>query len=127
MNHRFAAAWAAAFGASGVILGSVGAHPIRATLEAAGMLGAWQTANSFQLLHAAALLGFAGWLRASPNPAAASAAWAVRLWILGTVLFSGSLYMLALGGPRWIGPATPVGGVALIAAWVLAAVAALAA
>ena len=53
-------------------------------------------------------------------------AWAVRLWAAGTVLFSGSLYALALGGPRWLGPVTPLGGAALIAGWVLAAAAAFA-
>jgi uncharacterized membrane protein YgdD (TMEM256/DUF423 family) len=51
----------------------------------------------------------------------------VRLWAAGTVVFSGSLYALALGGPRWLGPVTPLGGTALIAGWVLAAAAALAA
>jgi uncharacterized membrane protein YgdD (TMEM256/DUF423 family) len=48
------------------------------------------------------------------------------LWVAGTVLFSGSLYALALGGPHWIGPITPLGGLGLIAGWVCAAGAALA-
>ena len=50
--------------------------------------------------------------------------WAARLWLIGVVLFSGSLYWLAVGGPRWLGPVTPLGGVALMAGWLLVAVAA---
>jgi uncharacterized membrane protein YgdD (TMEM256/DUF423 family) len=125
MNHRVALAWAGVLGATGVITGALGAHPIRPALEAAGTLAAWETACRFQLVHAAALLGFAGWLRSGPAPCARAAAWAPRLWIAGTALFSGSIYALALGAPRWLGPVTPVGGVALIAGWVLAALAAL--
>ncbi|HEY5227518.1 MAG TPA: DUF423 domain-containing protein [Opitutaceae bacterium] len=124
MNHRIALAWAGVLGATGVILGAFGAHTLRASLDASGMKEVWDTASRYQLLHAAALVGFAGWIRASPAPANACAAWAVRLWALGTLLFSGSLYFLALGAPRGVGAVTPLGGVALIAAWILAAVAA---
>jgi uncharacterized membrane protein YgdD (TMEM256/DUF423 family) len=80
---------------------------------------AWETAVTFQLLHASALLGFAGWLKASAGAARASARWAVRLWAFGTVAFSGSIYVLCLGGPG-MGPVTPLGGLALIAGWILA-------
>jgi len=124
MHHRVALAWAGALGSSGTILGALGAHALKLQLAAGGFLEAWGTAVTFQLVHAAALLGFAGWLRASPGPAGAGARWAVRLWIAGTLLFSGSIYCLALGGPRALGPATPLGGLALIAAWILAACAA---
>jgi uncharacterized membrane protein YgdD (TMEM256/DUF423 family) len=82
----------------------------------------WDTASRYQILHAAALLGFAAWLR--PAERLAGAAWTVRLWAAGTLLFSGSLYALALGGPRWLGPITPLGGACLIAGWVTAACAA---
>jgi uncharacterized membrane protein YgdD (TMEM256/DUF423 family) len=121
MHPRLALAWAGALGSTGVILGAFGAHGLRASLDAAGTREVWDTASRYQLLHAAALVGFAGWIRASPAPAGRSAAWAVRLWAAGTLLFSGSLYVLALGGPRWVGPVTPLGGVALIAGWILAA------
>jgi uncharacterized membrane protein YgdD (TMEM256/DUF423 family) len=127
MQHRTALAWAGALGATGVILGAFGAHALRGALEAAGTRDAWETASRYQLLHAAALLGFAGWSRASPGKPGACAAWAPRLWVAGTLLFSGSLYALALGAPRWLGPVTPLGGAALIAGWALAAGAALAA
>ena len=121
MHPRSALAWAGVLGATGVVLGAFGAHGLRATLDAAGTREVWDTASRYQLLHAVALVGFAGWLRSSPNPPGRTAAWAVRLWAAGTVLFSGSLYALALGGPRWLGPVTPLGGVGLIAGWILAA------
>jgi uncharacterized membrane protein YgdD (TMEM256/DUF423 family) len=126
MHHRVALAWAGALGATGVVLGALGAHALKPRLAVAGMADAWQTAVIFQLVHAAALLGFAGWLRPVAAPPGRCAAWAIRLWILGTLLFSGSIYCLALGAGPGVGPLTPLGGVALIAAWVFAAGAALA-
>ena len=125
MNNRTAVAWAGALGASGVALGAFGAHLLRASLDAAGTREVWETAVRYQLLHAVALLGFAGWARSADRPPGRSAAWTVRLWVAGTVLFSGSLYGLAMGGPRWLGPLTPLGGLSLIAGWVMASVAAL--
>jgi len=127
VHHRLALVWAGIVGATGVAAGAAGAHPLHGALKAAGTLEAWETAARFQLVHAAALLGFAGWLRSSARPEGRCAAWAVRLWIAGTALFSGSLYALALGGPRWLGPATPLGGAALIGGWLFAALAAFAA
>jgi len=124
MQHRTPLAWAGVLGALGVALGAFGAHALKATLETAGTRDAWEIAVRYQLLHAAALLGLAAWLRASPGPDP-RAAWATRLWVLGVALFSGSLYLLALGGPRWLGPVTPLGGACLIAGWIVVATAAL--
>ena len=124
MQHRTPLAWAGALGATGVALGAFGAHVLKGALQAAAMWEAWGTAVNFQLLHAAALLGIAAWLRAAPAPSRA-VAWAARLLAAGTVLFSGSLYLLALGGPRWVGPLTPLGGLSLIAGWIVVATAAL--
>ena len=124
MQHRTPLAWAGALGATAVALGAFGAHVLKGALQAAGMWDAWETAVTFQLLHAAALLGVAAWLRAAPSPSR-GIAWAARLLAGGTVLFSGSLYALALGGPRWIGPLTPLGGLSLVAGWTVAAAAAL--
>jgi uncharacterized membrane protein YgdD (TMEM256/DUF423 family) len=126
MNHRTSLAWAGALGASGVVLGALGAHALKGALIAAGTRDAWETAVNVQLVHACALLGFAGWLRPAGTPVGSRAAWAVRLFVLGTVLFSGSIYGMAFGGQHWLGPATPLGGLCLIAAWILAACAALA-
>jgi uncharacterized membrane protein YgdD (TMEM256/DUF423 family) len=123
MQHRIALAWAGVLGASGVILGAFGAHALRASLDASAMKEVWETASRYQLLHAAALAGLAGWLK-TPSPGSAAAFWAVRMFVTGTLLFSLSLYLLALGAPRWIGAVTPLGGLALIAGWILAACAA---
>jgi uncharacterized membrane protein YgdD (TMEM256/DUF423 family) len=124
MNHRKAILWAGTLGATGVALGAFGAHALKGRLEAAGTAASWDTAARYQLLHAAALLALAAWLRGAPNR---PLAWAARLWVLGTVLFSGSLYLYCLGGPRGVVFLTPIGGACLIAGWSLAAIGAAAA
>jgi uncharacterized membrane protein YgdD (TMEM256/DUF423 family) len=122
MNQRTALAGAAALGATGVALGAFGAHGLQAALGAAGRKELWDTASRYQILHAAALLALASWIRAGGGAASRWEAWAARLWLAGTVLFSGSLYLLALGvPPRWIWPVTPIGGAGLIAGWIAAA------
>ncbi len=101
---------AALLGALGVALGAFGAHGLRERLDAHA-LGVWETAVRYHLVHAVALLAIA----LSPHAAALrSASW---LFAAGIALFSGSLYALALGGPRVLGPITPLGGLALIAGW----------
>lgn len=108
---------AGAFGALGVVLGAFGAHGLRAQLGADG-LETWQTAVNYHLVHTLALLAVGLWLRLSdpivPGVALPLAGWA---FAIGVVLFSGSLYALALGGPRVLGPVTPLGGVAFIVGW----------
>ena len=106
----------ALLGASGVGLGAFGAHALKARLQAAGTESTWDTAVQYHLLHAVVLLAIGLWTRFSP---ALSGAVAVSGWLffVGVVLFSGSLYGLALGGPRWLGPITPLGGLAFIAGW----------
>lgn len=116
MNHRFALLAAGLLGATGVALGAFGAHALKETLLERGMSATWETAVRYHLLHAVALLGWAAWLRQT-SAASGAAAWVARGWTIGVVLFSGSLYWLALGGPRWLGPITPLGGAALIAGW----------
>jgi uncharacterized membrane protein YgdD (TMEM256/DUF423 family) len=115
-------------GATGVASGAFGAHALRAALTARDTREVWETGVRFHLFHALALLGIAGWLRGGETGIAARrAAWAVRGWAVGTVLFSGSLYALAFGAaPQWAGPVTPLGGACLLAGWVFAAAAALA-
>jgi uncharacterized membrane protein YgdD (TMEM256/DUF423 family) len=97
-------------GFTGVGLGAFGAHGLKATLETGNQLETWKTAVFYQLVHAVALLALANW----PNPAARKIGWC---WIAGVLLFSGSLYGLALGGPKILGPVTPLGGVAFLAGW----------
>jgi uncharacterized membrane protein YgdD (TMEM256/DUF423 family) len=112
-------------GLTGVALGAMGAHALKAALEERGMLEAWETASRYHLFHAVALLGAAAWSRAAaPGPGERLFVWAAWAWCLGVALFSGSLYWLALGGPRWLGPVTPLGGLALMTGWLLLAIAA---
>ena len=112
----FFLALAAFYGASGVVLGAFGAHGLKDRL-ATGTLETWQTAVFYHLIHALALLAVGMWLRftaTTPGGALMVAGWG---FAAGVLLFSGSLYWLALGGPRLLGPVTPLGGLALIAGW----------
>jgi len=109
---------AALLGAAGVALGAFGAHGLRARLDARS-LEVWETAVRYHLVHAVALLALA------LSPYAASLRTAGWLFAAGIALFSGSLYALALGGPRLLGPVTPLGGLAFIAGWLWIARAAL--
>ena len=108
----------AIFGALGVIAGAFGAHSLRDILEASGTGEVWRTAVFYNLVHSvASLVVTANRERLGTGPA-----W---LWLVGVVLFSGSLYVLALGGPLWLGPVTPIGGALLIAGWLWLAIGAL--
>lgn len=107
---------AALLGAAGVGLGAFGAHALKSRLELAGTLSTWETAVQYHLLHAIVLLVLGIWARLSPSLAATINV-SGALFIAGILLFSGSLYGLALGGPRWLGPVTPLGGLAFILAW----------
>ena len=96
-----------------VIAGAFGAHALKGSLTPAA-LATFETAARYQLFHALALLVVAGMLERLRHPAVVRAAWG---FLAGTVLFSGSLYTLALTGHRWLGAVTPLGGAAFIAGW----------
>lgn len=96
-------------GLTGVALGAFGAHALKETLATGSHTSTWQTAVLYHLVHAIALL------------AVPSDKWAGRCWIAGVVLFSGSLYWLSLGGPKFLGPITPLGGLFLLLGWTLVA------
>lgn len=98
-------------GASAVILGALGAHALHARLSPQ-MLDVWHTAVQFQFWHALALLACALMRRTHATHLVAV------LFVLGIVLFCGSLYALALGAPRGVGVITPLGGLAFIVGWV---------
>jgi uncharacterized membrane protein YgdD (TMEM256/DUF423 family) len=99
------------FGLTGVALGAFGAHGLKNTLEATGGLENWKTAVFYQLIHAVALLALA---TRTESVTRAIGGW----WVIGVVLFSGSLYALALGVPaKFIWPVTPLGGLALLLGW----------
>ena len=97
-------------GASAVVFGAFGAHALRDVLDARGT-ELWHTAVSYHFWHALALV-FAVVAAGGRARSLAMACFAV-----GIVVFSGSLYALALGAPRWFGAITPLGGVAFIVGW----------
>jgi uncharacterized membrane protein YgdD (TMEM256/DUF423 family) len=101
---------AALFGLVGVALGAFGAHALKDRLSA-DALEWWKTATLYHLLHAAAMLG-----SGRPDGRASASTWS---FAAGVVLFSGSLYAMALTDVRALGAVTPVGGVALIVGWAL--------
>jgi uncharacterized membrane protein YgdD (TMEM256/DUF423 family) len=124
-RDRFPLLAAGILGLTGVAIGAFGAHTLKSTLIERGMLQAWETGSRYHLFHAVALIGVAAWVRATTEERGARLiVWVARLWCIGVVLFSGSLYWLALGGPRWLGPVTPFGGVALMTGWLLLTIAA---
>ena len=104
--------------ALGVALGAFGAHALKARLSA-DMLAVWQTAVQYHLWHALGLVAIG--LLAQHLPASVPVRVAGWLMVAGIVLFSGSLYVLAATGTRWLGAVTPLGGACLIVAWLVVA------
>jgi uncharacterized membrane protein YgdD (TMEM256/DUF423 family) len=96
-----------------VAAGAFGAHALRARLSA-DLLAAFETGARYQMYHALALLVVAWAATRWPGPPMRAAGW---LFVAGTVIFSGSLYLLALTGARGFGAVTPVGGLAFLAGW----------
>ena len=100
----------------GVGAGAFGAHALKATLSA-DMLAVYQTGVSYQMWHALGLFGIG--LLQQQTPESTRVTWAGWLMFVGILLFSGSLYLLALLELRWLGMITPIGGVCFLIAWVL--------
>lgn len=111
MNTSIPLRLAAALGLLGVALGAFGAHALKPTLAAFGTADIWQTAVFYHLVHAVALLALALAGRADR--------WMTGLWTVGVVIFSGTLYVLATSGIKWLGAITPIGGTLLIIGWLL--------
>jgi Uncharacterized small membrane protein len=105
-------------GFTAVALGALGAHALKEKLTASGNLDSWQTASSYQLAHAVAGLAVLAWAAAQTGRRSAMQRIAM-CWLLGSLLFSGSIYALSLGAPRFLGPVTPLGGIAFLVGWVL--------
>lgn len=112
---QFALTTAAIYGLLGVILGAFGAHALSDRLTQ-DMQAVWHTAVQYQFYHALALLGLGILMRVMT-----SGAWfnvAGLCFCAGILIFSGSLYILALSGVRWLGAITPIGGLLLLAGWI---------
>lgn len=105
-------------GGLAVMLGAFGAHALRDRLTPQ-LLDTFETGVRYEIYHAFAILVVALALTRWSSSLIGYAGWA---FVLGTILFSGSLYLLVLTDTRWLGAITPLGGVAFIAGWVLLAV-----
>ena len=98
-------------------LGAFGAHGLRGILDAAD-LETFEVGVRYQMYHALALLAVSWAMTRWESPALVASGW---LFVVGIAIFSGSLYLLVLTGPRWLGAVTPVGGVAFLVGWALLA------
>ena len=115
MDSRKTLILGAAFAGLAVAAGAFGAHLLKPILDTT-MLAVFETAVRYQMYHALALCVVAGAGERDPRLRVTAVAW---LFLIGIVLFSGSLYLLSLSGIRWVGALTPLGGAAFIAGWVL--------
>jgi len=109
----------ALFGALGVGLGAFGAHGLKGRVEESS-IAIWQTAASYQMWHALALLVVA-WVISEGSSTAGRVSGVA--FTVGILLFSGSLYVLVLSGVKWLGAVTPLGGLAFIIGWISLAMA----
>lgn len=100
-----------------VTLGAFGAHGLRGRLVP-DMLTTFDIGVRYQMYHALGLVAVGLGMTRWPSSSMALAGW---LFIAGTLVFSGSLYVLALSGQRWLGAVTPIGGAAFIAGWIVLA------
>ncbi|WP_217594065.1 DUF423 domain-containing protein [Cohnella sp. GbtcB17] len=106
-----------------VAFGAFGAHALKETLSE-HYLEVFETGVRYQMYHGLGILLVA--LLAERFPSATKLMqWSARLLLIGTVLFSGSLYILSLSGIDWLGAITPLGGVGFLAGWACLAIAAL--
>lgn len=103
----------AVYGLLGVACGAFGAHALRARL-APDLLAVYHTGVEYQFYHALALLAVGLLAQQRDALALTVAGWC---FVLGVLLFSGSLYLLALSGTRWLGAITPLGGLLFLAGW----------
>jgi uncharacterized membrane protein YgdD (TMEM256/DUF423 family) len=101
---------------SAVLLGAFGAHALKETLSAYDSIQTWETAVRYQMWHAIALILLSMISLTQPTPKMIG-----PCFTIGALLFSGSLYGLALDGPKWLGPITPLGGLSLMIGWLLLA------
>ncbi len=112
--ERFFLVFGSSLGLLAVAAGAFGAHALRDRMDPA-FLEVFETAARYQMYHALALIAVAILMsRSTGNPWLAAAG---LLFVAGTLVFSGSLYVLTLTGLRWLGAITPLGGVCLLLGW----------
>ncbi len=125
MSPQVIIVWGASLTGLGVLLGAFGAHWLRQKLDSQA-LEWFQTGLNYHFIHSLSLLVLALiliWLRTMSVPSSSGfLPHAAIAFIVGIVLFSGSLYLMALGAPRMLGMVTPLGGLAFLVGWVLVVV-----
>ncbi len=112
-------ALAAVLGAVAVALGAWAAHGLEAAYGARAV-ALVETAVRYQLWHALAIMAALGLHRVAGREVEALVR-AAQLFALGMILFCGALYILAFGGPRWLGAVAPIGGLGMITGWLMLA------
>ena len=108
-------------GAIAVATGAFGAHGLQSRVDER-MLEIWETAARYQMYHALALFGVAWLVSQTQATSATVAGWS---FFAGTLIFSGSLYIMVFTGMKWLGAITPIGGTVLIVGWICCLLAAL--
>lgn len=119
---RFAIVAGGILGGLAVAGGAFGAHGLKATLDASGQAGNWETAARYAMVHALALVAVG--LLAATRPQTPGLTAATWCFLIGSVIFSGCLAVLALTGIKVLGAVVPIGGLLLIAGWLALAAAA---
>jgi uncharacterized membrane protein YgdD (TMEM256/DUF423 family) len=109
MTSIWAIRVAATLGFLAVVLGAFGAHGLQAVLTRHGMASIWETAVFYHFIHAVMLF-----LLATRVPSLKGPWWS---FLIGILIFSGSLYLLAVTGARWLGAITPIGGLSFLVGW----------
>ena len=108
----------AAMAGLGVLLGAFGAHGLRERITP-DLLAVYDTGIRYHLIHALALLAVSWAAERWSSAWVGAAGW---LFVAGIVVFSGSLYLLAVTGARWLGAITPIGGLCFLIGWAILAV-----
>ncbi len=114
MTARLGLTGGALFGLLGVAAGAFGAHGLKPHLTELGTLAVWETASDYALAHAVALVAVGLLAQRHRTRPTAVAAWA---FLVGAVIFSGTLWLLAVSGIKWLGAITPIGGTSLLIGW----------
>lgn len=116
---KFITCFAAINGFLAVMIGAFGAHGLKGRISDT-LLAAYNTGVQYHFYHTLVLLGLGLYMLAGNQSRLLVVS--SGLFMMGLLLFCGSLYFLALGGPRWIGPITPLGGLSFMAGWLVLAI-----
>ena len=120
MNQKTSLLWGAIMAGVAVAIGAFGAHALKPILTAAGRQDTFEIAVRYQFYHALGLLIVGLLAKDIRTKGLGTSAW---LFLLGILIFSGSLYILCLTGITWLGAVTPIGGVFFLAGWIFLALA----